>query len=63
MRRNTTGLGVLLQGPFEWEADEKTGAGGWLTPYLAAMFENRLAAECETQTEPVLLARRDERLK
>jgi hypothetical protein len=39
----------------QWKADNETGAGSWLSPYVAAVAANSLTGEREPKSQPALL--------
>jgi hypothetical protein len=54
---------LQAESPIPGKSDNKTSAGGGLSPNVAAVIENSLAGEGQPKPEAVLLAGRDERLE
>ena len=48
------GLSKDRVGAIQGKADNETGAGRWLSPYVAAMAANSLTGEREPKPKPVL---------
>jgi hypothetical protein len=54
---------LQAESPIPGKSDNKTSAGGGLSPNVAAVIENSPAGEGQPKPEAVLLAGRDERLE